>query len=359
MSSTGQHQPTVERPISDRAVADLPVRAGRADLLEEILAMAGAQAPGTPAALQSQRPRWTAPLAAAAAVAVLAGAVAWWSAGPGDPSSAPGPAGTRAQADGQEALALLEAPGWQVAHVGRAEPGGSIAYEAAGGRSLEISWYPAATYDSYVEDRRRIVDPPAAGEPIEVLGLGAQLWSYSRDDHTVIREIEVGRWLEVRAAGMGEDDYLELLGQLRLVNEAAFEEALPDDYVTTRDRAARIEEMLDGIAAAVGPDLPVSPSGRPTIDSQENSPYGLAVDVAGSITCQWLDELDEALRVGDARRVERASAVLATARDWPLLRGEVNRQGAYPEVVFQYARTAARGEVPPRYSGGLGCAQRP
>lgn len=359
MSSTGQHQPTCERPISDRAVADLPVRAGRADLLEEIIALGGAQAPLTPATPQPQRPRWAAPLAAAAAVAVLAGAAAWWSAGPGDPSSAPGPASTWAQEEGQGALVLLDEPGWEVAHVGRADAGGSIAYEAAGGRSLEISWYPAATYDSYVEDRRRIVDPPAAGEPIEVLGLGAQLWSYSRDDHTVIREVEGGRWLEVRAAGMGEADYRELLGRLRLVSEAVFERALPDDYVTTEERTARIEEMLDGIAAAVGPDLPVSPSGRPTIDSQENSPYGLAVDVAGSITCQWLDELDEALQVGDARRVERASAVLATARDWPLLRGEVNRQGAYPEVVFQYARTAARGEVPPRYSSGLGCAQRP
>ena len=40
------------------------------------------------------------------------------------------------------------------------------------------------------------------------------MWAYSPHDHTVIREVEDGHWMEFRGDGMDQAAYLELLGQL-------------------------------------------------------------------------------------------------------------------------------------------------
>ena len=69
--------------LTDDAISRLPLEAGRAELLEEIMSTVApdrqndtlAEPSGHPT---SRRTRWVAPLAAAAVVAGLAGGTVWW-----------------------------------------------------------------------------------------------------------------------------------------------------------------------------------------------------------------------------------------------------------------------------------------
>src|SRR5690349_5367090 len=175
--------------LTDDAVSRLPLGAGRAELLEEIMSTVAPdrqkETLAEPSRLPtSRRTRWVAPLAAAAVVAGMAGGTVWWQ----HQRAADGAhhvAAPLGLPDGQ--AVVLDAPGWKVDSLS----GDGIVFRK-GDANLEITSYAAKDYDSYVEDREHIVDPPAPGEPIQILGRAAQMWAYSADDHTAIREVQDG-----------------------------------------------------------------------------------------------------------------------------------------------------------------------
>jgi hypothetical protein len=335
--------------LTDDAVAGLPLHLGRAELLEEIMS--------TPVLddrpIRADRPRrrttWLVPAAAAVLVAALALGAGWWAtAGP----DGQGSSGFASQPEVGGDSVLLSAPGWAITSASAEDDSGEMTYEK-GADSLDIMWGPADSYEGYVEDRRHIVDPPAAGEPIQVLGRDAQLWAYSADDHTAIREVEDGTWIELRGAGMRKAGYLALLDDLRLVDLATFEAALPGSFVTSEENAAAVAEILDGISDFAHPLLP-SGVARSSIASDQNDPYQLGVEVAGAVACAWFDEYAGATRAGADRRAQRAAGILTSARDWPVLK-EIDAQGGYSEVVWSLADEVAAGQVPDWYVDGLGC----
>lgn len=339
--------------LSDDTVAGLPLSLGRAELLEEIMSTPVLDDHPTPADADGhRRGRWLGPVAAAAVIAVVAAGTAWWSngSGPGGDGRSEQVATAPQAADGFRAI--LDAPGWTVEGVYTDSRGGELSY-VNGAQSFEISWYPAETYDDYVEDRRHITDPPADGEPVEVLGLGAQMWAYSDANHTAIREPDAGHWLEARGDGMDEAAYVALLGQLRLVDLAAFEAAMPASYVDGSERDAAIEEILDGIGQYVDPVIPPG-SQRAGFSSDQNDPYHLGADVAGAVACEWLGEFAAAQEAGDQQRMNTAAAALASSRRWPVLQ-EMEERGDYAEVIYGYADQVVAGNVPEGYAGGLGC----
>lgn len=197
--------------LSDEAVSLLPLQAGRAELLEEIVSTP-VLTPYAPEAVgtRSRRTRWLVPVAAAAAVAGIATASLW---GQGLlPDGSPW-AGQSTQASGHRYE--LAAAGWEVSSTESGDKGyGEVTY-AKGGATFKITWYPARSYESYVADREHIVDPPAPGEPVSVLGRPGQLWALNAQDHTVIREVEDGFWTEFRGEGMDEAGFRRLLARLR------------------------------------------------------------------------------------------------------------------------------------------------
>ena len=94
---------------------------------------------------------------------------------------------------------MLDAPGWKVDSLG----GDGIMFRK-GDANLEVTSYAAKDYDSYVEDREHIVDPPAPGAPIDGARPRRRRCGPTRaDDHTAIREVEDGHWMEFRGAGDG------------------------------------------------------------------------------------------------------------------------------------------------------------
>lgn len=345
--------------LTDQAVAELPLSAGRADLLEEIMSTplidnvtrGSEKRPDRPA----RNTRWLVPVAAAAAVAIVATAPAWWPGGGSSPSPAPQPAPAAPVAPAEPATgyrAVLDAPGWQVDNVEEEVPfGGSISYRQ-GDSYLEVSWTAGKYYADYVEDREHIVDPPAPGEPVEVLGAPGQLWAYSATDHTVIREVQQKYWMEFRGGGMDKAAYLALLGRLRLVDVAGFEAALPAKYVTEHERSQEVMRVLGEIEKVAGAGLPAEST--VSVTSDESDPYHLGADVAGRYACAWLTEFEEARAAGATARADEAVRVLGTSRRWPVLR-QMDERGDYPEVLWGYADRVAAGEAPEGYREGLGC----
>lgn len=343
--------------LTDAAVSELPVHEGRTELLEEIMS--------TPALDrvtdkdtridQPHRRRWVAVVAAAASVAAVASAPLWLDLGKdegfggregqvasGGESPAVGPTGDRA---------VLDATGWTVDHVND-DPkyGGEVGYSAEDGRDLQITWYAADQYDSYVEDRQRINHPAIdPGTLVTVAGNPSLMWPYSATSHTAIRAVEDKFFIEVRASGMGEAAFLELLTHVRMVDKAGFEAALPAGFVTDEERASVIDAMLEEMEGNAPPGLDVS-----TIESSEPDRYHLGADVAGAVACAWIREYAAAKAAGATGRMAAATDALQASKTWPILR-EMDAEGDYPEVVWEYADEVKAGRVPEGYQAGLGC----
>ncbi|WP_395657191.1 hypothetical protein [Nocardioides sp.] len=337
--------------LTDDAVADLPLHHGRAELLEEIMRSPALDDRPVAAPETRRRHSWLAPVAAAATVAALAAGSAWWaSSGGPDPESTPvagggAQAGAPAGPDGAY-RAVLEADGWTLesAYTDPTYETGEIGY-AQGDRTLEIDWYPASDYDSRYDDRRHITDPPSDGTPVDVLGLRGSMWAYSADDHTVIRPVEHGHYLEVRGSGMDQQEYVALLRELRLVDADGFDAALPDGFVSNAERSSQIDAILDGIEAKAGTLLPAGVP-RASITSDQSDPYQLGAEVTGQVACAWVGQFAEAKRTGDEFALQEAVGVMETAYRWPVL-DEMNDRGDWPEWIWSMVDDMDAGRVPP------------
>ncbi len=346
--------------ITDEGVAGLGLVEGRAELLEEIMAIpTDHRTKDDPTPLTPRRRTWTkwAPaLAAAAAVAAVA-TTPLWLFGEDEKQIVEQPPYA---APGAGEIAVLTAEGWKLTYSSvDAEYGGELSYESEDqsidatpdndwGVSLDIMWRPAEQYDTYVEDRQHIDHPKTdPGTPLEVLGKPALLWAYSADDHTVIREVVGDFTLEVRGSGMDEKAFRDLLGQLEAIAPADLDAHLPDSFVTDAERADVIAEMLEPIPVPQGFDR--------AIESSEVTRYHLGADVTGTVTCAWIAQFETAKKAGDRAAMTEAQDALATARDWPILK-EMKAEGDWSPVIWEMADEVAEdGTVPSGYEQGIGC----
>ena len=347
--------PNTRAKLTDDAISALPLEAGRAELLEEIMStVAPDRQSAEPDTIPTpRRARWLAPLAVAAAVATLAGAPLLWDALHED--AAPKVHYQSAtESPGTGYRAVLTVPGWKVDNVeADSKYGGEINY-TKDGQHLAITWYPEENYQDYLVDRQHITDPDTAdpGDPVTVLGVAGHLWAYADADHTVMREPQAGHWMEFRGDGMDRAAFEELLTHLKLVSLEEFESALPSSFLTSDDRPAAVKEILGGIEDVTGVTVPAGT----TLDtrSEEQDPYHLGADIAGQYACAWISEFADAKGGGDQARADEAARVMGTSRQWPVLQ-EMNSDGDYPEVVWEYADQMAVGQVPEGYDEGLGC----
>ena len=333
--------------LTDDAVAGLPLHAGRADLLEEIMSTPVLDDRPVRSHVPRRRTTWLVPVAAAAAVLALIAGSAWLVSGLGLQSADVAGGGSGAY------RAVLVAPGWTVENVNADDATGELTY-AKRGQQFEISWYPASEYDSYVEDRRHITETPTDGQPIEVLGLGALMWTYDDGANpTAIRDVENGHWLELRGKSMSTAAYLRLLRDVRLVDRTEFEAAMPAPYVDGTERQDAVDHVLDGITAYVDPLIPPD-STRSGFSSNADDLDVLGTEVARDVACEWLTEYVAARHVGDQARMATAADVLATTHEWPVL-AESTPNDAYTALIHEYADQVVAGEVPAGYARALAC----
>ncbi|TNM48167.1 hypothetical protein FHP29_02425 [Nocardioides albidus] len=339
----------MSHPITDAGVARLPIREGRAELLEEIMTLAPVE---TPDPAPVRRRSFAPVLIAVAAVLAVVGGTAWLGLqrDGGGRASAP-VASAPATPTATGGRAVLTAPGWTVRNVqDHPDHGGELSYEKDG-RQLDVHWRPADSYASYVADRNDI------GTPVEIdlLGRTSLMWAYSRRDHTVIRPVADGYTLEVRGSGMKEAAFRALLGELTLVDEKGFQQSLPDEAVVDAERPAAVQGILADIPLPDGFD-PAS------ITSHELSRYHLIADVTGTVTCAWIERFRKGRETGRTELVDQARSALGAARAWSALK-EIAADGGWSDAVWEYADIVAAGAPRPRddemladaLDGGLGC----
>lgn len=338
---------------SDEQVASLPIAQGRAELLEEIMSTP-VLGHTTPEPLtRAPRPprRWIVPIAAAAAVTVLASAP-WLSGLGSDPT---GPV-IGAEVPAPLTQLVLDLPGWAVDGTSVDPDEQEVDWVLAGDDevSVDITRMPArpgATLATYVPDYRDVTSPPSSGLPVTVVGLQGRQWSYSTTDRVVVLEPTGGFWFEVRAGGMDDVAFEELLAGLQLVDEETFAGALPDDFVTPEQAEPAVRRVLDGIASEAGVGLPPGAE-QPT--SEESDPYHFGADVAGAYACDWIEFYVDSRASGDEAGADEAQRVLGTSRRWPVLVA-MAEQGDYPDVVWEIAADIRQDRVPREYVQGLGC----
>jgi len=234
---------------------------------------------------------------------------------------------------------VLDAPGWIVpgsdGSVTDASHIGGILYEPSGSEPhpprLDIGWGDSSTYQ---ETLRFAGSFNTGGDgvtelPIEVLGQNATYWTYGggkdvgdRDTETgevaltedafrVVLPVKDGHYQSITGTGMSKAEFEELLTRLRWVDQAEFDAALPDLYLTAQERSATIEQLLTGVP------LPKSYDEHRLTSLQPNR-YHLALDLARDAVCVWRDEWRAARESGDQERVTHAEDVLHQAGDWPM-----------------------------------------
>lgn len=309
--------------LTDEAVGRLPLSRARAELLEDIMATSPLD---TVTERSVRRPRRRGTLiavgSAAAAVAALFAVPALLDATDapapeqGAPAVAPpaAPVGERV---------LLDAPGWAMTYVQEDRNGGEVSF-SSGEQTLDINFYRAQSYDSYVDDREHILDPPAPGDPVSLLGTDAQMWAYSRHDHTAMAPVTGKHFVEVRGSGMDKAAYLALLGQLSRVSDEAFDEMAAAAGMVT---PGTTRQVIDAMLA----DIPVPDGWTPRDVDVEgyNSRYQVGAPLTESVTCAWI----EVYRSGDAAGAERATAAMAGSRGWDILT-EMQKTGAWSPMIW-------------------------
>jgi hypothetical protein len=210
---------------------------------------------------------------------------------------------------------------------------------AAGSRTLELRWSAATTTIVVGKDSDKLT----AG--------GRSFYRYhGTDDYTAFWK-SGDAMVEARAIATSPDDFVSLLRRLHSVDAETWLRALPTSAVAPDDHGAAVNAMLKGLPLPPGFDAAALDDGVRTRDR-----YQLGAQVAGAVACGWI----QAWLKGD----KQAVTALATARDWQVL-NDMNAEGDYPEVLWQYADAIVHGGTVPggkpltveeSYKDALGCS---
>lgn len=207
--------------------------------------------------------------------------------------------------------------------------------------SFDINWYPADQYEGYRQDRENV----GRVQQLDVLGQRAQMISYSDDDHAVMLPPEGGVFIEMRGR-LGDEAAFKrfLAGSIQKVGVREWLAALPAEMVTADNADSRLEKILA--------DIPRPPGFEAAVLAREVAldRYQFGALVTGRVTCGWISSWAH----GGAAEKAAAVKALATSHDWKILR-EMDVDGDYPEVVWEYADQIAQGKLPEGYRQGLGC----
>ncbi len=386
-----QHDMDQDLVAADRypahALDGLDLDAARDDLRREITGVRQRRAV-FPAG--TRRPRWMPAVAAAAAVAVVAsgglalrgddgttGGVA--SSGspsaPGATASGPAPSAAGGLAPTSDNLhqVVLEVPGWSVAHLAEdATDGGSMAWRK-GVEDLQLTWYPAQDYPSYLRDRQRIGRERA----VTALGQRGVGFSYGRfaappadgdivpdptaDPSAVDPDVPdltrwqallppVGDWfLEVDITLHDGSDIVPMLGRLRRVDRDAWLEHLAGaDTVVPAAGEAFLTEAGRGVPLPAGLTVTVTDLHLPKDGYQARASYVVPV------LCGWARQLRDARAAGDDSAEREALTALEGSADWPVVRA-MGRDGDFPLVFADTVDQLVEG-APANLSRAWGCA---
>jgi hypothetical protein len=369
------HLLTAANPLTAERASGLTLAEAQDDLLAAMLAERAPGA-GRQLALRVRRRRRLARgVVAIATTAVVL--VALLSLGDSPSNHGSGTAWAAEQVRFAEAspLVLLGAPGWRVEYadeqsaqegelhfrLGPTPPPRDAASAAAPGNPVPVDTgfaqlhWRSGEIRSWIKDR---ASGAAASTTAPVLGTTAHVYQYEggtpgHRDITALFAYD-GRVLEFRAGAADVDAFEVLLATLTRVDTDTWLSAMPASVIKTSDRDTAIEQMLRGVTVPPGFDARDIKGADLTKDR-----YQLGAAVTGTVACQWFKRWSDARKANDRVKEREASAAMATAKDWPILK-EMTKEGAYPEVLLDFAAAMPSGEwygrpLAPDVNSGLGC----
>lgn len=232
-------------------------------------------------------------------------------------------------------------------------------YQGPGGASAEVRIWSGTLTDVEMQVINRAIDGRAVrfttvdGAPVVISyrsdGL-ERVFVVGGDDGYVI-EIDF-----TLAPANATDAALDaILAQIRKVDLATFEAALPEGSITSATANEVVADMLA--------DIPLPEEFDTSVLVGIGDRYTAVVQVAGAVACAWIDQWIDATVAGDIEQIETAVNALATSHDWPILL-EIQDQGGWADVLWQYADavggdgTVVGGRiltVEESYENALGC----
>ena len=344
------------QPHTDAMVGALDLRRGGQELLEEIVST-----PSTPqfdvtnhepvelptAAAPAPPGRGRRALVAVAAAAAFAAAIA----GPtiafrgGNDALTPGAYSGQARAvASSNPRLLLDDPDWKITHVDEFSADvGEIVF-SNGDRRLEVNWYAADTYQDYYDDRLMVSKP----KPFVLLGREGAQFTYSANDFAVMLPVKGKNFLEIRG-GVGDSAaFAAVLAQLKQVSVEQWLAAMPASVVTPSETGKVAQQMLADVPLPAGFNTSKLPN------DGTNDFYQFGAAVIGNVTCAWLKDYQGARTAGNEPGMAKVDQALGTSRTWKTLQ-QMNKDGDYPEAVWDLADRVHKREAVDDYQQALGC----
>jgi hypothetical protein len=250
---------------------------------------------------------------------------------------------------------LVDEPGWQITRADQFSVDYGEMTFADGGRELDVKWLPARDYAHFVEKTEVELDDlgtaPAAGAD-------ARLFRYTGTNDFVAVWLQGDYMVAVRGIASDAEAFRAVLASLREVDVDTWLSAMPESVVEPAIQAEVVDEMLADIPLPAGFDAADIPSGDAVRDR-----YQLGALVTSAVSCAWIDQWVAARREGDQGAAREAVDAMATSHGWAVLQ-EMDYEGDYPEVVWEYADALATNASVPggrpltveeSYASALGC----
>lgn len=271
-------------------------------------------------------------VAAAAAAAIVAGGTIAVLAPSRDQGSVAYATALVEVAEGAPRL-LVTADGWEVARADEFSAGeGEMAF-TDGTHDLWLTWRPASTHGTYLDDRA--ADGDAAGS-ISVAGAEAAL--FRTEGHPSTPPSLTALWLsgdhslEVRGDTFPTtDEYRSVVASMAQVDVDTWVAALPDSVIRVGDRPAIVDSMLEGVPIPSNVEVE-DLRNEPTIKVRTQ----LGTQVTGAVSCGWLRQWAAATEAGDVAAADAAVEAMATTATWPIL-AELDPDGDWSELVWRIA----------------------
>lgn len=207
---------------------------------------------------------------------------------------------------------LVTVPGWSVSDVGELTRDNGEMYFSNGEHELELTWYPAESYDGYYADRTHVDPTPTA---IEVLGKQARTVQYGESEYATMIPPLGDVFVEIRGDLGSYEAYADAVSSLQPTDVDTWLAALPKVAVQPNERSRAVDEMLEGIPLPGRFDVAAL---KETGDDLANSRTGLAFHVTSAVACAWLDQWTGQSGEDAAARAE-ARRALDSVPSWPAL----------------------------------------
>jgi len=237
-------------------------------------------------------------------------------------------------AEASPRLLLPADGGWVVTRVDEWSAGtGEMSFEA-GTEHIDLRWAPAT-------DEIAVAVKKGPGDRLfsaTVQGARATIvaWSGGFGYRASWREGDTDVVVQGEAAS--PEAFIALLGELQRVSVDEWLSALPAAAVTPAEHDVAVGEMLDGMPLPPG----VQAADLEAETSATRDRYQLGAKVVSVVACGWIAQWAEARASGDAAARKAAEEAMAGSRTWPILL-EMNAEGDYPEVVWEFAAAMAGG----------------